>query len=212
MKDSYLSVGKTTRNEIIIEKSRFICTICIVNGEEEARDFVLKIKDEFKDATHNCYAYISDSEGCQQRFSDDGEPQGTAGVPMLETLKNKNLFCTAAVVTRYFGGIKLGTGGLARAYSDSVLRGIDKAGIKNNILSFGVDCLVPYTFYSNILSLTEKNGGIMEKADFLGEGVKVFIVFPNEKKSSIVNNLNSIFSGKVPFNLLEVGYRAYENN
>lgn len=113
----YLSVSGECRTQKIIEKSRFITTSAHVESEAEAKQFVARISSEFSDATHNCYAYICDEKGNFLRFSDDGEPQGTAGMPMLEVLKAKKLVQTAVVVTRYFGGIKLGAGGLVRAYS-----------------------------------------------------------------------------------------------
>lgn len=124
---NYLSVNGECRTQTVIEKSRFITTSAHVEGEEQARAFVARISKEFSDATHNCYAYICDSTGNFLRFSDDGEPQGTAGMPMLEVLKAKKLVQTAVVVTRYFGGIKLGAGGLVRAYSGSVAQNLDSA-------------------------------------------------------------------------------------
>ena len=111
----------------MIERSRFITTSAHVEGEEQARAFIAKISERYKDATHNCYAYIADSTGNAPRFSDNGEPSGTAGMPILDVIKNKKLFCTAVVVTRYFGGIKLGAGGLVRAYSGGTAENLDMA-------------------------------------------------------------------------------------
>ena len=124
---SYLSVGGVHVSQKVIERSRFITTSCHVEGEDEARAFVGRISAQYKDATHNCYAYIADSTGNAPRFSDDGEPGGTAGMPILDVIKNKKLFCTAVVVTRYFGGIKLGAGGLVRAYSGCAAENLDGA-------------------------------------------------------------------------------------
>lgn len=123
----FLSVSGEHTTEKVIERSRFITTSCHADGEEQARAFIAKISAKFKDATHNCYAYIADSTGNAPRFSDDGEPGGTAGMPILEVIKNKKLFCTAVVVTRYFGGIKLGAGGLVRAYSGCAAENLDSA-------------------------------------------------------------------------------------
>jgi uncharacterized YigZ family protein len=125
---NYLTVKQNVQNEIIIEKSRFITSLKRVYGEDDAKSFVQSIKSEYPDATHNCYAYIADEGGFFSKFSDDGEPQGTAGLPMLETLKVKGLKQVAVVVTRYFGGVKLGTGGLVRAYADCVKKAVEKAG------------------------------------------------------------------------------------
>ena len=123
----YLSVKGECETQKIIEKSRFITTSKHISGEEEAKDFIADIRRKFPDATHNCYAYIADSLGNFPRFSDDGEPSSTAGLPILEVIKNKKLFETVVVVTRYFGGIKLGAGGLVRAYSGSAAENLEAA-------------------------------------------------------------------------------------
>ncbi len=126
------TIAQDYRNEIVIEKSRFICTLKKVSSEAEAQDFIKAIKKEYWDATHNCSAYIVND--LAQRSSDDGEPSGTAGIPMLEVLRKNELVGTAAVVTRYFGGIKLGAGGLVRAYSGSVAGAIAECGLAERIL------------------------------------------------------------------------------
>lgn len=127
MLEKYLSISGETKTEKVIEKSRFITTSMHVCGEEEAKAFVEKIRASYPDATHNCYAYVCDNLGNFLRFSDDGEPQGTAGMPMLEVLKSNKLYEVAVVVTRYFGGIKLGAGGLVRAYSGCVAENLKEA-------------------------------------------------------------------------------------
>ena len=126
------TIVKDFRQEIVIEKSRFICTLKKVQSEAEAQEFIKAIKKEFWDATHNCSAYIVDDMA--QRSSDDGEPSGTAGLPMLEVLRKNKLTNTAAVVTRYFGGIKLGAGGLVRAYTNSVAEAVRATGIAQKVL------------------------------------------------------------------------------
>lgn len=123
----YFSIEGRLVTEKVIEKSRFITTSQHVENEDEAKAFIEEISKKYFDATHNCYAYICDTLGNLLRFSDDGEPQGTAGMPMLDVIKNKNLRQTAVVVTRYFGGIKLGAGGLVRAYSGAVAENLAQA-------------------------------------------------------------------------------------
>lgn len=123
----YLSVNGECVTEKVIEKSRFITTSRHVEGEEQAKAFIAEISAKYRDATHNCYAYVCDDLGNFLRFSDDGEPQGTAGMPILEVLRSKKLMQTAVVVTRYFGGIKLGAGGLVRAYSGSAAENLEAA-------------------------------------------------------------------------------------
>lgn len=129
MIDKYYSVTGECVTQKIIEKSKFITTSRHVESEEQAREFITEISKKYSDATHNCHAYIPDITGNFPRFSDDGEPQGTAGMPMLEVLKNKNLVQTAVVVTRYFGGVKLGAGGLTRAYRRAAAELIGAAGL-----------------------------------------------------------------------------------
>ena len=126
------TIVKDFRHEIVIEKSRFICTLKKVQNEMEAQEFIKNTKKEFWDATHNCSAYVVDE--LAQRSSDDGEPSGTAGIPMLEVLRKNHLVQTAAVDTRYFGGIKLGAGGLVRAYTNSVAEAVRASGIAEIIL------------------------------------------------------------------------------
>lgn len=127
MTEKYLSVAGETQTEKIIEKSRFITISRRVECEEEAKEFIAEISKKYADATHNCYAYICDKLGNFLRFSDDGEPQGTAGMPILEVIKSKRLSEVAVVVTRYFGGVKLGAGGLLRAYSGCAAENLDVA-------------------------------------------------------------------------------------
>lgn len=129
MGDKYLSLSGETVTEKVIEKSRFITVSRHICGEEEAKAFIAEISAKHTDATHNCHAYVADKLGNLLRFSDDGEPQGTAGMPMLDVLRAKKLCEAAVIVTRYFGGIKLGAGGLVRAYSGCVAENISAAKI-----------------------------------------------------------------------------------
>ena len=127
--------------EIIEKKSRFIATVLPVTCEEEALEFIESMKKKYWNATHNCYAYVIGERFETQRCSDDGEPQGTAGKPMLDVLLGEEIHNTAVVVTRYFGGTLLGTGGLVRAYSGAVKAGLeasislDRGGLRFWILS-----------------------------------------------------------------------------
>ncbi len=118
--DEYLTIKSSARSKIKIEGSVFIATAFPVDSEEEAKNSIEKISREFFDATHNCFAFrIKNIDEEIERFSDAGEPKGTAGVPILTTIQSENLFNVTVVVTRYFGGVKLGTGGLSRAYRRS---------------------------------------------------------------------------------------------
>lgn len=130
MEKSVRVVFARHESEKVIEKSRFLTYSARVTSEEEAKAFLAEIRSKHSLATHVCYAYIADKLGNLQRFSDDGEPQGTAGVPILEVLKAKKLYETAVAVVRYFGGVKLGAGGLVRAYSSSASENLDGADIR----------------------------------------------------------------------------------
>ena len=127
-----LTLARDFRWEQVIEKSRFICSLKKVQSEAEAQEFIKAVKKEYWDASHNCSAYLIDEMA--QRSSDDGEPSGTAGLPMLEVLRKQNLCRVAAVVTRYFGGIKLGAGGLVRAYGGTVAQALSQAGLAERVL------------------------------------------------------------------------------
>ncbi len=129
-----LTIKKNVQKEIVIEKSRFICTLKKAGDEETAAQAIRELKKQYWDATHNCSAYIIGENMEYQRSSDDGEPSGTAGAPMLEVLKKRGLHNVLAVVTRYFGGIKLGAGGLVRAYTNSVASAIEEAGLAEKAL------------------------------------------------------------------------------
>lgn len=131
MKNFY-TLGQSAITEIMIKKSRFIASVAPVASEEQGVNFVKKVRDKHNNATHNVFAYVINEQ--VQRFSDDGEPSGTAGKPILEVINRKGLVQTAVVVTRYYGGILLGAGGLVRAYSESAVAGIDTAGIVEKIL------------------------------------------------------------------------------
>lgn len=126
------SIGKEFVNEIIINKSRFITVLCNVNNKDEVNSKILEYKNKYKDATHYCYAYIIDN---YSKCSDDGEPSGTAGMPILNVLQNNDLTNVLCLVVRYFGGVKLGAGGLVRAYSNSASEAVNLAEIMS--LTYG---------------------------------------------------------------------------
>ncbi len=150
MLSCYLTVKKTGEHEITIQKSRFIAHITRAETETEATEFIQAIKKQHWDATHNCSAYLIGEHDQIQKANDDGEPSGTAGVPILEVLKKRKLKDTAVVVTRYFGGIKLGAGGLIRAYGKATSEGLDAVGIVERKLSQIVHAKFDYTWLGKI--------------------------------------------------------------
>lgn len=146
----YKTVKGYGEHEIIIEKSRFIAYISRAESDEEAQNFILTIKKKHRDATHNCSAYLIGEKDQIQKANDDGEPSGTAGVPILEVLKKRQLKDTVAVITRYFGGIKLGAGGLIRAYGKATSEGIDAAGIVERKLMKIMHTRIDYTWLGKL--------------------------------------------------------------
>jgi uncharacterized YigZ family protein len=146
----YYTAKEQGEHEIIIQKSRFICHVQRVKTEEEAQNFIQDIKKTHWNATHNCSAYLVGERDQFQKANDDGEPSGTAGVPMLEVLKKRGLKDTVVVVTRYFGGIKLGAGGLVRAYSKSTSEGLNAVGIVKRTLMKVMHIKVDYTWLGKL--------------------------------------------------------------
>ncbi|MGD6894435.1 YigZ family protein [Bacillus infantis] len=150
MLNSYYTVKEYGEHEIIIQKSRFIAHVTRTETEEEAQEFIAAIKKKHHSATHNCSAYLIGENNQIQKANDDGEPSGTAGVPILEVLKKKDLKDTAVVITRYFGGIKLGAGGLIRAYGKSTSEGISATGIVERKLMKIMHTKVDYTWLGKL--------------------------------------------------------------
>lgn len=146
----YYTVKVRGEHEIVIQKSRFICHVNRAETEEAAQDFIQSIKKQHWSATHNCSAYLIGEQNQIQKANDDGEPSGTAGVPMLEVLKKRDLKDTVVVVTRYFGGIKLGAGGLIRAYGKSVSEGLNAVGIVERRLMAVMHTKVDYTWLGKL--------------------------------------------------------------
>ncbi|MGI8385409.1 YigZ family protein [Robertmurraya sp. P23] len=150
MLSTYLTVKGYAEHEIVIERSRFIAHIARAETEEDAIDFIQKIKKQHWSATHNCSAYLIGEHDLIQKANDDGEPSGTAGVPILEVLKKRKLKDTVVVITRYFGGIKLGAGGLIRAYGKATSEGLNATGIVERKLMQVVHVKVDYTWLGKL--------------------------------------------------------------
>lgn len=150
MLNKYATVRTYGSREIVIRKSRFIGHAKPAESESEAVAFIEELKKKYWDATHNCSAYLIGERDQFQKALDDGEPSGTAGKPILEVIKNRGLKNTVVVVTRYFGGIMLGAGGLVRAYTDGAVAGIDEAGPIVKVLHREVEVDVDYAWYGKL--------------------------------------------------------------
>ena len=190
-----------------IKKSRFICHAKRVYSEEEAREFITAIKKEHYKATHNCSAFIIGEHSEVKRTSDDGEPSGTAGVPMLGVLENHNLTNICVVVTRYFGGIKLGAGGLIRAYAGSVALAVKEIGIIEIKEQVGIAIQMSYTQYQEYSNFLKAHN-LMELDTNFTDQVDTMIYVDKEEKENIKATLVEFFNGKVT--LTDQGLREVE--
>ena len=165
--------------EIVEKKSRFIANIAMVSSEEEALEFIDKIKKKYYDARHNCYAYIIGEEGNKKKCSDDGEPQRSAGIPMMEVLENQGYFDIVAVVTRYFGGTLLGVGGLIRAYQGAVIEALVNTKTGEIRDGFRVQYKFGYDFYGKIKYIADSENIVIEDTVF-DEMVTISLIFEKE--------------------------------
>ena len=190
-----------------IKKSRFICHAKRVYSEEEARTFITAIKKEHYKATHNCSAFIIGERSEIKRTSDDGEPSGTAGVPMLGVLENHNLTNVCVVVTRYFGGIKLGAGGLIRAYAGSVALAVKEIGIVEIKEQAGIQIQMSYAQYQEYGNFLKEHN-LMELETNFTDQVDTIIFVDKEDKEYTKAALIEFFNGKVI--LTDQGLREVE--
>ena len=184
--EEYLVPTGFGEDEFIEKKSRFIGRLWPVETEEEALAKIQEMKKQHYDATHNCWAYII-RDGAV-RFSDDGEPGGTAGMPMLQVLQREGLFNVVCVVTRYFGGILLGAGGLVRAYTKGAKIAVDAAGKSMKRVWTVLYLPCPYSWYERVKLETESCGGIIRSTDF-GSEVELELLFPQAKAPEFLARL-----------------------
>lgn len=195
MKNKFLTITKNGTNEIIIKKSKFITNIARVETEEEAKEFLAAVCEEHKKATHNCFAYLIGQTDQIQRESDNGEPSGTAGVPILEALRKNEVHNTAVVVTRYFGGIKLGAGGLIRAYSNSASQAVETVGIVEKVLQTKINITVPYKLNDSLQYYLNENNFVISNISY-GAAVTIETATNSENVTNFVAELNNQLAGK----------------
>lgn len=169
MLSKYYTVKYKGADEVIIQKSRFIGYVKRVESEEEAQNFIQEIKKKHHDATHNCSAYVIGENDQIQKANDDGEPSGTAGIPILEVIKKQHLKDTAVVVTRYFGGIKLGAGGLIRAYGGTTSQAIKTTGIVKRQLMQGFSLTIDYTLLGKLENELRNSSYLVEDTTYLDQ-------------------------------------------
>ncbi len=205
MKETYRTIAGRGADEFVINRSRFIGYGAPVTTEEEALAFIQEIKARHKDATHNVSAYVLGRDSNIQRFNDDGEPSGTAGIPALEVLKKEELRNAAVVVTRYFGGVKLGGGGLIRAYTKGAKIAIEASMIvtmeKFILIRMGIN----YTAYGKIENYFMENGYIPEKVEYL-ETVYIDMFVKKSLSDSFLEDMKDMTSGEIEYSMVEEKY------
>lgn len=191
----YNTVKGYGEHEINIERSRFITYVTRAETEEEAQEFITSIKKKHHDANHNCSAYMIGENNLIQKANDDGEPSGTAGVPMLEVLKKRDLKDTVVVVTRYFGGIKLGAGGLIRAYGRATSEGLNATGIVERRLMRVMKTKIDYTWLGKVENEVRSSHYQLKEIHYL-EAVEVDVYVEEASKGQFVDWMTELTNGQ----------------
>lgn len=192
----YRTVSKAGEFSQTINKSRFIAVVSHIESESDARALIEKEKKKYPDARHCCWAYILGENSENMRYGDDGEPQGTAGLPMLEVLKKKNITNVLVTVTRYFGGILLGTGGLTRAYSSSCAGAAENAAIATMLLCKTVTVTLDYPLFSRLKLPIEKFDGAKCESTEFGQNVNVTLTVKSDKCDEFCGFLTQLSGGR----------------
>ena len=206
MSYGYNTINGEFENTNVIERSKFICYIKGIKDENEAKEYIDVIKKRHSLANHSCYAYIADEKGLIQKFSDAGEPQGTAGLPMLEVLKNKRIFKTVAVVVRYFGGIKLGTGGLTRAYGGAVSDCLSISKIAKMCSAYVLQIITDYEGYSRLVKVVTGKDELRVLSTDFDNSVSVNVAVKADFVDTFKTKLMDVFNGKINVQDKEQGY------
>ncbi len=204
---NYFITSENGRGEVVEKKSRFIAHVIPIESEEQALKEIESLKKECWDARHNCYAFVVGANNEVQRFSDDGEPQGTAGKPILEVLLNKNVHNTLILVTRYFGGTLLGTGGLIRAYGQASVEGLKDAEVQAVFDGVAFELSVDYESIGKI-KYNMVQFGVGDAEEEYGEGVTLKIQMKKTDFEKFKTSVIDVTSGKAVFsNVEECEYR-----
>lgn len=204
LKDSYRTVARESQTLMIEKKSKFISNVCPVDNEEDAIAYLNKIRSEYPDATHNVYAYVIDENNIF-RYSDDGEPSGTAGMPVLDTIRKAGLVDVIVVVTRYFGGTLLGTGGLVHAYGASAKKGLLESQPVIRSLCDIVSARVDYTLVGKMQYKIASAGYMLEDTVYENE-VTFKICCPIDKTQRLIDEITDLTNGKAVCELTDKKY------
>lgn len=206
----YSTVNRASSIEFTIQKSRFIGRCFPLQNEEEALFALSEVKKRHWDATHNCYAYALGPSFETARFSDDGEPGGTAGLPMLEVIKSRGVTDTLVVATRYFGGVLLGAGGLVRAYTRTAAEAVSAAGVVHMRPAQKIEIAVDYARYGAVEGYVRQNAGSV--ACEFQENVLVSAMVRIERADAFLKELTERTDGRAKTRLLEEGYLREEES
>lgn len=204
---SYKTIRNRCEASFIEKKSEFIGYLCPVTTEQEAIDFINEVRAMHRKATHNCYAYIL-RDNNTARHSDDGEPGGTAGVPIYDVLNKTGVTDIACVVTRYFGGIMLGAGGLVRAYSKGASIALEVADIMTMEIADSLKITTDYSFYGNITSIAAEYEAIIRNTEYT-DNVSVFLDVKSELADKLKDKLIDKCNGRVEIEFLDKGYKEF---
>lgn len=197
-------------NEYIVQKSKFLVSIFPCEQEKDALDAISSVRRAHPQATHHCYAYIIGANEGIMRYSDDGEPSGTAGLPILGILRNNGLVNICAIVTRYFGGILLGTGGLVRSYSHSCALGLQKVRIVTNLPTQRMTVDIPYPLWDKIQYFIDRKEDIQIEEINYGVSVTLSVFIKEDAVSHIVKELTDMVNGELDFILSDSFFHCWE--
>jgi uncharacterized YigZ family protein len=209
MRTDYRTVKSYGESEIVIQKSKFLTSVKRVETEEEALNFIQEIKKLHHTATHNCSAYMIGAHDGIQKANDDGEPSGTAGVPMLEVLKKQGLKDTVVVVTRYFGGIKLGGGGLIRAYGRATTEGIAATGTVERILHHLMKVTIDYNWLGKIENEARQSPYPLKEIKY-ADGVDLFLYVPAAEVSNFTSWMTELTNGQAEIMSIDHEFLEFE--
>ena len=204
----YKTIKQPAREEYVINKSRFIGHACPCQTEEQALAFLKRIREEYRDATHNCYAYVIGENAGIMRYSDDGEPGGTAGMPIIEVMKNRGVVNACVVVTRYFGGVLLGAGGLVRAYTQGAVTAIDACGIGVMYPTARYMMDVPYPMLSRVEYFLKSAPVIVEDKDF-SDVITLTLLVKCADEDKLLADLTQLSEGRLEPMRFDETYMAW---
>lgn len=211
MRKDYHTIQGYGESELIIQKSRFLTYVSRAETEQQAQDFINNIKEKHKSANHNCSAYIIGEHDNIQKANDDGEPSGTAGVPMLEVLKKQGLQDTVVVVTRYFGGIKLGGGGLIRAYGKATTEGIDAAKVVERKLHHLMKISIDYTWLGKVENEVRNSVYPLKEINY-ADLVEVMVFTKADEEETFIDWMAEMTNGQAKVELVEKEFLEFTVN